>query len=313
MSIEAAAHGNGDAGSGARLRRWATRASVGVAFTLVIVKFAAYAASGSVGLLSSLADSATDLMASLVSMFGVAAAARPADMQHRFGHGKAEPLAALAQAAFIAGSAAFLAIQAVNRIITPEPLAHTPLAIGVMAFSMVLTAGLLAFQRYVVARTASVAVKADRLHYAGDLAMNAAIIAALLATQATGWAAIDSICGLGVAIWLLRGAHEVGMDALNLLMDHELPEEERRKILEIVAEHPLQRGAHDLRTRTDGASIFIELHLEFDPNMTILEAHRATEEIEENLRRHFPSMEASIHQEPAGIEDERLDRRILRS
>lgn len=295
------------------LRRWATRASVAAALTLVCVKFAAYVASGSVGLLSSLADSATDLMASLVTMFSVAAAARPADRGHRFGHGKAEPLAALAQAAFIAGSAIFLTAEAVNRLFSPEPLGRAPLAVGVMVFSMAVTAALLAFQRYVVVRTGSVAVKADRLHYAGDLAMNAAIILALLATQLTGWSSLDSLCGLGVALWLLRGARETASEALDLLMDHELPEEDRREIMEIVAAHPLHRGAHDLRTRTDGTHVFIELHLEFDANTTVLDAHKATEEIEKNLRVRFPFLEASIHQEPAGVEDERLDERILRS
>lgn len=302
-----------DADSGARLRRWATRASVAVAVILVTSKLAAYLASGSVSLLSSLVDSTTDLLASLVTLFGVALASRPADSQHRFGHGKAEPLAALAQAAFITGSAAFLAIEAVNRLWAPEPLHHAPVAVGVMVLSIVLTAGLLAFQRYVVTRTASVAVKADRLHYAGDLAMNAAIIGALLATQMTGLTFLDSLCALGIAVWLLRSAGEVAQEALNLLMDRELPEEDRRRILDVVASHPLHKGVHDLRTRTDGVSVFVELHLEFDPHTTVRDAHYVTDEIEADLRRLFPGLEASIHQEPAGLAEERLDARILRS
>jgi ferrous-iron efflux pump FieF len=302
-----------DADNGARLRRWATRASVAVALILVTAKLAAYLASGSVSLLSSLVDSTTDLLASLVTLFGVALAARPADSQHRFGHGKAEPLAALAQGAFIIGSAAFLALEAVNRLLDPAPLNHAPVAVGVMVLSIFLTAGLIAFQRYVVNRTASVAVKADRLHYAGDLAMNAAIIVALLATQITGLTFLDSLCALGVAVWLLRSAGQVAQEALNLLMDRELPEEDRQRILDVVASHSLHKGVHDLRTRTDGASIFVELHLEFDPQTTIGEAHRVTDEIEAGLRRLFPNLEASIHQEPAGLQEERLDVRILRS
>lgn len=298
---------------GARLRRLATRASVAVALILVVSKLAAYLTTGSVSLLSSLADSTTDLMASLVTLFGVAWAARPADSQHRFGHGKAEPLAALAQAAFITGSAVFLSVQAIDRLLAPEPLRQAPVAVAVMLFSIALTAGLLVFQRHVVARTGSVAVKADRLHYAGDLGMNAAIIAALLIAALTGWTAADALCALGVAAWLLRGAGEVAREALDLLMDRELPDDERRRIIDLVMNHPATRGTHDLRTRTDGSSVFVELHVEFDPDASVRDAHRATEEIESALKALHPNIEASIHQEPAGLQDERLDARILRS
>lgn len=298
---------------GARLRRLATRASVAVALTLVVSKLAAYLTTGSVSLLSSLADSTTDLLASLVTLFGVAWAARPADEEHRFGHGKAEPLAALAQAAFITGSAVFLSVQAVDRLLAPEPLRQTPVAVGVMLFSIALTAALLLFQRHVVARTGSVAVKADRLHYASDLAMNAAVIAALLVAALTGWTAADALCGLAIAAWLLRGAGEVAREALDLLMDRELPEEERRRIIDQVLAHPAARGVHDLRTRTDGTHIFVELHVEFDPDASVRDAHRATEEIEAALVALLPNVEASIHQEPAGLQDDRRDARILRS
>lgn len=293
------------------LRHWATRASVAVALTLVVTKLAAYLTTGSVSLLSSLIDSTTDMVASLVTLFSVAWAARPADTQHRYGHGKAEPLAALAQAAFIAGSAALLAVQAVNRLVAPEPVTQSGVAIAVMVFSIVMTAGLIAFQRYVVKKTNSVAVSADRLHYAGDLAMNGAVIAALVTTELTGLTMVDSLCGLGIAVWLLHGARNVGQEALNLLMDHELPEEDRRRIVDIVLAHPMPRGVHDLRTRTDGASVFIELHLELDPDLTIRDAHRVTDEIEEALSRLFPVVEISIHQEPDGVNDARLDQRVL--
>lgn len=302
-----------EAEEGARLRRLATRASVAVALTLVVTKLAAYLTTGSVSLLSSLADSTTDLMASVVTLLSVAWASRPADRDHRFGHGKAEPLAALAQAAFITGSAVFLSVQAVDRLLAPEPLRQAPVAVGVMLFSIALTAGLLIFQRYVVVRTGSVAVKADRLHYASDLAMNAAIIAALAVTALTGWTAADALCGLGIAAWLLRGAGEVAREALDLLMDRELPEEDRSRIIDTVRRHPMARGVHDLRTRTDGTHIFVELHVEFDAAATVLDAHRATEEMEFTLKNILPNMEISIHQEPAGLLDERLDARILRS
>lgn len=295
---------------GDRLRQRATYASVGVALTLIVAKLAAYLMTESVSILSSLIDSSTDLMASVVTLLAVRHALRPADSAHRYGHGKAEALAALAQAAFIGGSAAFLAIEAVRRVLTPQPVTQGTIGIAVMVFSIVLTAGLVAFQRHVVARTGSVAVGADRLHYAGDLLMNSAVIAALLLTAWTGVAAVDPLFGLGIAAFLLKGAWGVAKEALNVLMDRELPEAERARITGLVAAHSGAKGMHDLRTRSTGTGVFIELHLELDPTINVVQAHDITDAVECDLRAAFPNAEVIIHQEPAGLADERLDNRI---
>ena len=294
----------------ARLRRRATYASVAMAATLIVAKFGAYLLTESVSILSSLIDSSTDLMASVVTLLGVRHALRPADRSHRFGHGKAEALAALAQAAFIGGSAAFLSVEAVRRLISPAPVAETGVGVAVMLLSMALTAALVTFQRTVVRRTGSLAIGADRLHYSGDLLMNAAVITALLLTRWTGIGAVDPLFGIGIAAYLLHGARGIAREALNVLMDRELPEEDRARIAALVSAHKEARGLHDLRTRSSGVGVFIELHLELDPQLNLAQAHDITDAIERELRAAFGNAEVMIHQEPAGLNDERLDNRI---
>ncbi|CAO3406227.1 cation diffusion facilitator family transporter [Azospirillum largimobile] len=300
-------------GSGARadrLRRYATYASVTVASTLIAAKLGAYLLTESVSILSSLIDSSTDLMASLVTLLAVRQALRPADANHRYGHGKAEALAALAQAAFIAGSAVLLSVEAVRRIIRPESIGEGAVGIAVMLLSIALTAGLIAFQRRVQAATGSVAIGADRLHYAGDLLMNSAVIAAILLTEATGLAIVDPLFGIGIALFLLNGARGVARDALDVLMDRELGQEERDRIATLARAEPGVRGLHDLRTRNAGTGCFIELHLELDGGLTLTAAHEIADRVERRLRDAFVNAEVLVHQEPAGLADERLDNRI---
>ncbi|CBS86190.1 cation diffusion facilitator family transporter [Azospirillum lipoferum] len=299
--------------SGARtdsLRRRATYASVAVASTLIVAKLGAYLLTESVSILSSLIDSTTDMMASLVTLLAVREALRPADANHRYGHGKAEALAALAQAAFIAGSAVLLSVEAVRRIVRPEPIAEGTIGIAVMLLSIVLTAGLITFQRRVQVATGSVAIGADRLHYAGDLLMNSAVIAAILLTEATGLAIVDPLFGIGIALFLLNGARGVARDALDVLMDRELGQEERDRIAALARAEPGVRGLHDLRTRNAGTGCFIELHLELDGTLTLTEAHEIADRVERRLRDAFVNAEVLVHQEPAGLADDRLDNRI---
>lgn len=293
-----------------QLRRYATYASVSVASILIAAKLAAYLMTESVSILSSLIDSSTDLMASVVTLLGVRQALRPPDAHHRFGHGKAEALAALSQAAFIAGSAVLLSVEAVRRLFHPEPVAEGTVGIAVMILSIALTAGLLSFQRRVQTATGSVAIGADRLHYAGDLLMNGAVILAILLTGWTGIVAFDPLFGLGIAAFLLYGAKGVAADALNILMDRELPEAERVRIATLVMEEPGARGLHDLRTRSVGTGSFIELHLELDGDLTLTAAHEVADRVESRLRAAFANAEVLVHQEPAGLVDDRLDQRI---
>jgi len=308
-----------DAGTGEerdaadRLRRLATYASVSVAGVLIAAKLGAYLVTGAVSLLASLIDSCVDLMASLVTLHGVRVALRPADRAHRFGHGKAEPLAALAQSAFIVGSAAFLTVEAVGRLIDPRPVAETGVGLAVMGLSFALTLGLVLFQRHAVRRTGSVAISADSVNYRGDLLGNLAVVAALVITEATGELRIDPAFAIAIAAVLVANAVGIARGALDVLMDRELPAAERQRIRDVVMAHPDARGLHDLRTRSAGDTVFIELHLELDPDLTLAEAHDIADAVELALREAFPSAEVILHQEPEGLDDERLDHRLDRS
>lgn len=284
-----------------KLMRMATYASVSVAGVLVAVKTGAWVMTGSMALLSSLIDSFLDMAASLVSLFAVRHALQPADSQHRFGHGKAEPLASLGQAAFISGSALLLVFEAVNRLFAPEPLERGEVGIWVMVFSIVLTLGLVQFQKYVVRKTNSVAISADSLHYAGDILINLAVIVALLLTMHLNWGFADPLFAIGIAAYLLYNAWDIAKESLGLLMDREFPDEDRVKIRDIALSVPGVKNLHDLRTRSSGAMSFIQLHLEMERELKLWEAHDIADAAEIKIRDAFPTAEVIIHQDPEGI------------
>lgn len=288
-------------------RRIAARASVTVALTLILAKFWAWMESDSIALFSSLIDSTLDAFASVLTLIAVAHAERPADRSHRFGHGKAEPLSALAQSAFVLASALIIVWQATRRLIHPEAPADAGDGIAVMAGSLLLTGGLILLQRHAIRRTASVAIDADRLHYSGDLMMNLAVIAALALTQWTGWTMIDPLFAIAIAgVWLI-GAARIGRQAIDLLMDRELPKATRGEIETVIRTVPGVRGLHDLRTRSTGSAIHIIAHLELDGEINLHRAHSIADAVEAALTEHWPSADVTLHQEPAGLADERLD------
>jgi len=293
-----------------RLNDLAAIASVAVAAVLIGAKFAIWIATGSVAILGSLIDSGIDALASAITFVSVRQAAQPPDRAHRYGHGKAEAIGAFVQAGFVLGSAFFLAIEAVRRLFDPQPLEQSGLGIAVLLLATLLTAALLAFQGHVVRRTGSIAIRADSLHYRSDLLMNLAVIAALVLTEVTGWARIDSLFGLGIVIVLLLSASRVARHALDMLMDRELPAAQRARIRALALEHPKAHDVHDLRTRRAGADLFIELHLELDGRLSLEQAHAITHEVEERIRAAFPAADITVHQEPAGLQDERLDAQI---
>ena len=303
MSVAASSQTAG-APSSARLMRWATYASVTAACTLVAVKLVGWLLSDSVSLLSSLVDSLLDGAASVVTLLAVRQALVPADTEHRFGHGKAEPLAALGQAGLIMGSAIFVTIEAINRFITPKPVEYGSIAIGVMVFSIALTFALTRFQAFVVKRSGSIAISADSLHYTMDLLMNAAVIIALLLATQLGWIYADPVVGLAVAIFILHSAWKIGRGSYDMLMDRELPEEERERIIAVIKEHPEVLGIHDLRTRASGQNRFIQLHLELDGGMTLYRAHAIADTVEAELEALFPGTDVIIHQDPYVAPDE---------
>lgn len=287
----------------ASLMRAATYASVGVAGVLVVTKIGAWAATDSVALLSSLVDSLLDVGASVIILLAVRQALVPADREHRFGHGKLESIAGLGQAAFIGGSAVFLLFAAGNRFLHPSPIEHAGLGIGVMALSIVLTLGLVLFQAYVVGRTASVAVAADSLHYKADLLMNVSVIVALLLASELGWNAADPIFAIAIAAYILKCAYDIARSSIDLLMDRELPDEDRARIAEIAQAHDEVHSIHDLRTRSSGTNIFIQFHLVLDPDLRLMRAHEIADEVEERVMTAYPSAEVIIHQDPEGIEE----------
>ena len=296
----------------AALRRWAAYASISCAALLIAVKLGAYLVTGSVAILSSLIDSSVDALASVVILVSVLHAQRPADLSHRYGHGKAEALAALAQAAFVTGSAVALGYQAIQRLVYPVAVKDELVGVAVMLFATVATGALVAFQRHVIARTGSIAIDADSLHYRGDLLINAAVIAGLLLAAYTGLPQLDTLFGVGIAAYLVYHAWGIGRGALDQLMDRELSGVDREKIEELVMAHPETRGMHDLRTRSAGNTVFIELHLEMDRTLTLDQAHDITDQVELILTDAFPKAEVIVHQEPEGLEDARLDQRIAK-
>tara|TARA_R110001592_G_scaffold357416_1_gene660689 strand:+ start:284761 stop:285744 length:984 start_codon:yes stop_codon:yes gene_type:complete len=284
----------------ARLMRLATYASVSVALTLILAKLVAWGYSGSLSLLATLIDSSLDALASLINLFAVRHALSPADRQHRFGHGKAEALAGLGQAAFIAGSAGFILVEGVRRFINPQPVDAFGLGIAVMVFSIVATLGLLAFQRYVIRRTDSMAINADALHYRTDLMVNLSVIAALL-LAAAGWPGFDSLFAIGIALYILYSAWGIVRRAFDHLMDRELPDDEREQIKTIARSHPKVRGLHDLRSRRSGMDTFMQLHLELDDELSLLQAHKISDEVEARLLEVYPAAEIIIHIDPVSV------------
>jgi ferrous-iron efflux pump FieF len=301
MSIAGVGTPTDEASAGTLMRR-AALASLGVSVLLVAIKTFAYFATGSVSMLAALADSALDLFTATLNLIAIHSALTPADAEHRFGHGKAEPLAGLAQGAFIAGSATFLVVQAINRLIAPQPVENTATALVVMIISLVCAGGLVLYQRHVVAKTQSVAVSADSVHYVTDLLTNIGVVVAILLVSVFGWQEADPIVALCVAALMVFGAWTVFRQSYDQLMDRELPDEDRERIKAIVMRHTEVRSLHDLRTRAAGTTAFIQLHIELDPAMSLMRAHEVSDSVELDLCQAFPRAEVIIHQDPAGVE-----------
>lgn len=277
--------------------RLATHASVITALVLIFVKLGAWWLTESVSVMASLIDSLMDAIASILNLAAVRYSLQPADEDHRFGHGKAEPLAGLAQSAFIAGSAMFLVLHAVDRLVHPQPVLEIGVGIGVMVFAIAATLGLLAIQRHVVRATGSTAIRADSLHYFTDLLTNLSIIGALV-LSGLGLTGVDPLIAIAIAMYILYSAWQIGGDSVHLLMDREMPDEEKDEIREIARRHPEVRGIHELRMRRSGQTYIIQLHLELDKGMSLAEAHRISDDVEGEIMCIFPGADVLIHQDP---------------
>ncbi len=294
-----AAHGLSAVESAALTRR-VTLYSVATAAVLVAIKIAAWLASGSIALLASTADSGLDLLASLTTFFAVRYAVAPPDAEHRYGHGKAEGFASLVQAGLVFASAALIAREAIGDLMAPKPIQDGGWAAVVMAVSILLTALLIAAQGRVLKKTASVAVSGDRAHYAADLASNFIALAGIAATAWLGIARLDAVAALAIAALLLWGAVGVFREASGQLMDHELPDEVRAKIVELMTEDRRLTDVHQLRTRASGPFVHMQMHVDLDPELTLEAAHQVIAAAEKRVLHAFPSADIIIHADPRG-------------
>lgn len=277
------------------------RASVitlsGVTF-LIFIKLGAWLLTGSLSVLSSLVDSAMDLLASLTNFFAIRYALVPPDHEHRFGHGKVEYIAGMGQAVFIAITALLVAVKAIERFMHPVPVEEGGVGIAVMAVSIVVTLGMVAYQRKAIKHTDSTAVKADYMHYVMDVLSNSAVIAALLLASGLGWAWADPLFALGIAAYIIKGAWGVFASSFQNLMDREFDDAERNAITEAVLAHPRVEGMHELKTRRSGLLSFIQLHIDVDGALPLAEAHTITENVENSVRALYPNAEVLIHTDP---------------
>jgi ferrous-iron efflux pump FieF len=284
----------------ARLLRLATRASLAVASILIVTKGIAWWLSGSISLLAGLTDSALDGVASFLNLLAVHYALRPADDDHRYGHGKAEALSGIAQALFIATSAALIAYQAVERILHPEPLGAPGLGIAVMVLSIVLTVALLILQHKVIRETGSTAIRADSLHYRSDLLLNASILLALILAL-FGWQQLDAYFGLAIAVYILWSAVQIARETVSVLMDQELPPDVSQRMLDMACSVPGVLGAHDIRTRISGNHWFVQLHLELPGHLTLSVAHALCDRAADAIQEEFPKAEVLVHADPREV------------
>jgi ferrous-iron efflux pump FieF len=291
-------------GNSGALNRSAAIASIAVATLLAGMKGWAAWTTGSTAMLGSLADTALDLVASVATLIGVSVAAQPADAKHRFGHGKAEALAAMFQVVLISMSAVGLGFKAIAQILSHGRTASAAEGIAVSIIAGVATLALLAWQRHVIRRTGSIAIATDHLHYQSDLVLNLTVIAALALDQFAGIASADGLFGFAIACWLGWGARRASYAAIEQLMDREWPDEKKRRFIELLAREPKLRGVHDLRTRTAGNRDFAQFHVWVDPQMTVREAHRVMDAVEARLMVEFPGTEILIHPDPEGLVNE---------
>lgn len=293
--------------SNQKLRRFASIMALAVALVLVGVKAWAWLETGSISLLTSAADGLVDVVASLVTFVGVRYAGRPADRGHRYGHGKAEAVAALVQALLLAGAAVGLGIESVQRLFVPQPLTDMGFGLWVIIASLLAASGLVALQTYVVKRTGSTAIAADRAHYVTDVAVNIAVLVALVLDRFLAWKRADAIGALAISGYMLWNARGMALHALIQLLDRELDTSDRERIRSAVLGCKGVEGVHDIRTRNGGDRVFVEFHVEVDGAMSVEQGHSIGDHAEEAVRSIFQAADVVAHLEPAGIDDRRLD------
>lgn len=280
-----------------RLMRLATYASVATAFILILAKTVVWLSTGSLAILASLIDSLMDIAASGINMIAIHYSLKRPDTEYTFGYGKAEPLAGLAQASFITGSAVFLLFQAIERFASPKPIVAVTTGMWVILFAILLTGALIIFQRFVIKQTESTAIKADALHYTTDILTNTATLVALFFIG-KGYHFVDALFAAGIAFYILYSAKSIAVEAMHLILDRELPVATREKILTIAKAPKEVLGVHDLRTRQSGQIKLIQLHLELAADMKLADAHTLAKGVEQNIHEYLPDADIIIHQDP---------------
>ncbi|MDA0781597.1 MAG: cation diffusion facilitator family transporter [Rickettsiales bacterium] len=278
-----------------KLLKIATFMSVSVAILIIFIKLIAWFMTDSLSLLSSLIDSMLDVIASIVTFIAVRYSLQPADEDHRFGHGKAEDIAAFSQSVFIAGSGLFIFAEAIARFMNPQEVSNHIAGIGVMIISSLLTLMLLSYQKYVISKTNSGAIKADSLHYKTDLFVNLLVIISFVSSVLFKLQWIDPLLALIVAIHIFKSAFSVGKDAFDKLMDKEFSDDDRAKIIDCIMTSKNVKGVHDLRTRSSGIKPFIQFHLELDGNLSLINAHAISDDIEMKILKFLPNAEILVH------------------
>ena len=292
------------------LKKMAATASIGTALVLCVIKAVATFYTGSLSVLSSMIDSLSDVVSSMVTFVAVKIADKPLTDRHRYGYGKAECVSALVQAAFIVGSAAFILYDGVQRFMYPMPMQQTTTGIIIMLISLAITFLLIAFQNYVVKKTKSKAIAADSMHYVVDILSNSAVILSLAVVHFWHWEWFDILTAVLIAVYLIFNAYKITVDALGEITDAEVEPAIKEDILKMVRNADGVLGCHDFRSRVSGARMFIELHLELDGNATLFVVHDITENVEQLIKNRFPQAEIIIHQDPHGINEYRLDHQL---
>lgn len=284
-----------------RLLRRAPLFSVLVAVIISIMKFYSWVYTDSASIMASLMDSLLDLSTSIINYIALRAALAPPDHNHRFGHNKIEDLAVFGQSIGFFASGIFTLYHSSYYMINPKPLEHVETGIAVMIISSILTFALVAYQSLVIKRTKSPLVEADRLHYFTDLLTNLMVIFSLYFSSK--YVILDSLLGILIACYIIKSSYGLFVRATKNLIDEEMNDKERDKIIAIIGKHEEVLGVHELKTRNAGTKVFIQFHLELDGDMRLFDAHDVADRIMNEILKEFPGAEITVHQDPAGLEN----------
>ena len=278
----------------------ASYASVMIAGIILIIKIYGWVATESQSLLASLIDSFLDVSSSLINLIAVTVALMPPDDNHRFGHDKFQDLAIFSQSIFFFASCLFMLFSSVRALYLGDAPENPEVGANAMYVCIFLTFVLVCYQSYVVKRTDSRIIAADKLHYFSDFLTNVVVVISLYLSNSMSY--IDAIAGIGISVYIIYTSYVLFRDAVRNLSDEEFSLEERKKIISIVREFIEAKGLHELKTRSAGSKPFIQLHLELDGSLSLNKAHEISDRIADRLMKEYPRAEIIIHQDPAGLE-----------